>query len=54
MTWDITNHKERSSSYERALRERSRIIRETEMRNMNRKERSKPDARIWRAQFPRS
>jgi len=35
-------HKERSSSYERALREKSHIIRETEMRNMNRKERSKP------------
>jgi hypothetical protein len=34
-------HKERSSSYERALREKSHIIRETEMRNMNRKERSK-------------
>jgi hypothetical protein len=31
---------ERSSSYERALREKSNIIRETEMRNMNRKERS--------------
>jgi hypothetical protein len=42
MTWDITIHKERSSSYERALREKSHIIRETEMRNMNRKERSKP------------
>jgi hypothetical protein len=42
MIWDITNHKERSSSYERALREKSHIIRETEMRSMNRKERSKP------------
>lgn len=31
---------ERSSSYERALREKSNIIRETEMRNMNRKERN--------------
>ncbi|XP_006459887.1 hypothetical protein AGABI2DRAFT_59424, partial [Agaricus bisporus var. bisporus H97] len=31
---------ERSTSYERALRERSRIIRQTEMRNMNRKERN--------------
>ncbi|KAF8271779.1 hypothetical protein EI94DRAFT_1720001 [Lactarius quietus] len=31
---------ERSSSYERALREKSHIIRETEMRNMNRKERN--------------
>ncbi|KAH9978061.1 hypothetical protein BGW80DRAFT_1165973 [Lactifluus volemus] len=31
---------ERSSSYERALREKSHVIRETEMRNMNRKERN--------------
>ncbi|KAJ3563008.1 hypothetical protein NP233_g9221 [Leucocoprinus birnbaumii] len=31
---------ERSSSYERALREKSQIIRQTEMRNMNRKERN--------------
>ncbi|KAH9007094.1 hypothetical protein EDB86DRAFT_49706 [Lactarius hatsudake] len=31
---------ERSSSYERALREKSNVIRETEMRNMNRKERN--------------
>ncbi|KAI0301811.1 hypothetical protein B0F90DRAFT_1627989 [Multifurca ochricompacta] len=31
---------ERSSSYERALREKSHIIRETETRNMNRKERN--------------
>ncbi|KXN87882.1 Protein IVY1 [Leucoagaricus sp. SymC.cos] len=31
---------ERSTSYERALRERSQIIRQTEMRNMNRKERN--------------
>jgi hypothetical protein len=39
-------HKERSSSYERALREKSHIIRETEMRSMNRKERSKPEQRF--------
>lgn len=32
--------KERSASYERALREKSQIIRQIEMRNMNRKERS--------------
>ncbi|KAI9510445.1 hypothetical protein F5148DRAFT_1010917 [Russula earlei] len=31
---------ERSSSYERALREKSHVIRETETRNMNRKERN--------------
>ncbi|KAK0453370.1 hypothetical protein EV421DRAFT_676449 [Armillaria borealis] len=31
---------ERSASYERALREKSRVIRDTEMRNMNRKERN--------------
>ncbi|KAJ6629212.1 hypothetical protein B0H10DRAFT_2160657 [Mycena sp. CBHHK59/15] len=31
---------ERSASYERALKEKSRIIRDTEMRNMNRKERN--------------
>ncbi|KAH9077450.1 hypothetical protein EDB83DRAFT_2217554 [Lactarius deliciosus] len=31
---------DRSSSYERALREKSNVIRETEMRNMNRKERN--------------
>jgi hypothetical protein len=31
---------ERSASYEKALKERSQIIRDTEMRNMNRKERS--------------
>ncbi|KAF8211354.1 hypothetical protein K438DRAFT_1903373 [Mycena galopus ATCC 62051] len=31
---------ERSASYERALKERSQIIRDTEMRNMNRKERN--------------
>ncbi|KAF9046037.1 hypothetical protein BDZ89DRAFT_1099452 [Hymenopellis radicata] len=31
---------ERSASYERALREKSQIIRDTEMRNMNRKERN--------------
>jgi hypothetical protein len=33
-------HKERSASYEKALYEKSQIIRETEMGNMNRKERS--------------
>ncbi|KAL0949566.1 hypothetical protein HGRIS_009615 [Hohenbuehelia grisea] len=32
--------KERSSNYERALREKSRAIRDTEARNMNRKERN--------------
>jgi hypothetical protein len=32
---------ERSASYEKALKEKSQIIRETEMKNMNRKERSK-------------
>ncbi|KAJ7086666.1 hypothetical protein C8R44DRAFT_721375 [Mycena epipterygia] len=31
---------ERSATYERALKERSQIIRDTEMRNMNRKERN--------------
>jgi len=31
---------ERSASYERALKERSQIIRDTEMKNMNRKERN--------------
>ncbi|KAJ6599292.1 hypothetical protein DFH09DRAFT_31488 [Mycena vulgaris] len=31
---------ERSASYERALKEKSQIIRDTEMRNMNRKERN--------------
>ncbi|KAJ7499146.1 hypothetical protein FB451DRAFT_1015766 [Mycena latifolia] len=31
---------ERSASYERAIKEKSHIIRETEMRNMNRKERN--------------
>ncbi|KAJ8518349.1 hypothetical protein ONZ45_g4540 [Pleurotus djamor] len=31
---------ERSATYEAALREKSRVIRETEMRNMNRKERN--------------
>ncbi|KAJ7047589.1 hypothetical protein C8F04DRAFT_13670 [Mycena alexandri] len=31
---------ERSASYEKALKERSQIIRDTEMRNMNRKERN--------------
>jgi hypothetical protein len=47
-------YKERSSSYERALREKSHIIRETEMRNMNRKERSKPRTPVWCDQVPRS
>jgi len=32
--------KERSQSYERALREKSQVIRDTEMRSMSRKERS--------------
>ena len=32
--------KERSASYERALKEKSQIIRDTELRSMNRKERS--------------
>ena len=31
---------ERSQAYERVLREKSQVIRDTEMRNMNRKERS--------------
>ncbi|KAI0254286.1 hypothetical protein BJV78DRAFT_66134 [Lactifluus subvellereus] len=38
-TYRVIVH-ERSSSYERTLREKSHIIRETEMRNMNRKERN--------------
>ena len=31
---------ERSQAYERVLREKSQVIRDTELRNMNRKERS--------------
>jgi hypothetical protein len=33
--------KERSQKYEHALREKSQVIRDTEMRSMNKKERSK-------------
>ncbi|KAJ7937264.1 hypothetical protein B0H13DRAFT_2226645 [Mycena leptocephala] len=40
---------ERSASYEKALKEKSQIIRETEMKNMNRKERSKKSSKFREA-----
>jgi len=37
---DFLFHQDRSAAYEKALKEKSRIIRETELRNMNKRERS--------------